>query len=85
MKSQMTIGKKLLISVSALAILTLLLSYQSLSTINKIGGSLQIVANQHARKLELVGAISTDLAKLRTAQRGVIMYTEAKDAAKVLG
>jgi methyl-accepting chemotaxis protein len=83
MKSQMTIGKKLMLGVSALALLTLLPSYQSLSTINKIGGSLAMVVNRDAKRLELVGAISTDLAKLRTAQRGVIMYTEAKNLAKV--
>jgi methyl-accepting chemotaxis protein len=79
----MTIGRKLTIGVTALTLLMLLLSYQSLSAIEKIGGLLKTVANQHAKRLELVGVISTDLAKLRTAQRGVIMYTEAKNPAKV--
>jgi CHASE3 domain sensor protein len=79
----MTIGKKLMIGFSAMAVLTLVLSYASLSAIGKIGGSLETVVHRDAKRLELVGGITTDLAKLRTAQRGVIMYSQAKDRARI--
>jgi methyl-accepting chemotaxis protein len=83
MKSQMTIGKKLMISFSVMALLTLVLSFVSLSAIGKIGGALETTINRDAKRLELVGEITTDLSKLRTAQRGVIMYTQANNRAKV--
>ena len=83
MRRQMTIGKKLTASFAAMALLMLILSYCSLSAIVKVGGLLDAVVNQQSKKLETVGAITTDLAKLRTAQRGVILYTSAKDRARV--
>ena len=83
MRRQMTIGKKLTASFAAMALLMLILSYYSLTAIIKVGGLLDGVVNQQSKRLEMVGAITTDLAKLRTAQRGVILYTSAKDRARV--
>jgi methyl-accepting chemotaxis protein len=79
----MTIGRKLTIGFAGMALLTLVLSYFSLSAIGSLGGSLDMAISQNAKKLDLVGGIETDLAKLRIAQRGVIMYTYAHDTAHV--
>lgn len=61
----------------------LLLSSSSLSAIGTIGGLLNITIEKTATKLQLAGAITSDLAKLRSTQRGTILYTAAKDQNRV--
>ncbi|MGD0580013.1 MAG: methyl-accepting chemotaxis protein, partial [Bryobacteraceae bacterium] len=79
MKSQMTIGKKLMLWVGGLLLLVLALAYSSLSSMGTLGDALDAALNKTAKNTELGGQIETSSAYLRTAQRGVILYSVLKE------
>ena len=83
MKSQMTIGKKLTLSFSALLALLLGLAYSFLSSVGALSADLDKAVHQTARKIELVGQIQTTVSNLRAGQRGLILFSMLKDAPKV--
>jgi methyl-accepting chemotaxis protein len=60
MKSQMTVGKKLTISFSAILALVLLLGYASLSSIATLTASLDTAVNSSAKKLAGAGDFNAD-------------------------
>ena len=83
MKAQMTIGKKLMLAVGGMIVLLLGLAYSALSSIGGLTALLDIAVNKTARKIELVGDLEVAVERLRTAQRGVILYSMLKNTAVV--
>ena len=83
MKSQMTIGKKLMLSFSALLALMLGLAYSSLSSTGTLSAELDTAINKTAKKTELAGQIQTAVSDMRAGQRGLILFSMLKDAPKV--
>jgi methyl-accepting chemotaxis protein len=83
MKSQMTIGKKLMLSFSALLALMLGLAYSSLSSIGTLSAELDTAVNKTAKKTELAGQIKTAVSDMRAGQRGLILFSMLKDTPKV--
>lgn len=75
MKSQMTIGKKLMLCFGGLLVLVFGLAYSSLSAVDTLSDALGTALNQTTKKTELAGQIETSGAYLRNAQRGVILYS----------
>ena len=59
------------------------LGWFSLASAGKLGAVVEGLVHRDARNLELAGAIATDLAKMRTAQRGVIMYSAVNDRERI--
>jgi methyl-accepting chemotaxis protein len=82
-RSQMTIGKKLIGCFVAMLVVTLALGIFSLSAISNLSGSLDTAINKTTRKIELVAAVATSRSDMLAGQRGVILYTYTKDAGGV--
>jgi methyl-accepting chemotaxis protein len=83
MKRQMTIGKKLMLAFGAMLALALGLAYAALSSVGKVGNALDTEINKTAKKVDLANSIITYAYRMRSAQRGVVMYSQLKDPAKV--
>ncbi|MGA2740807.1 MAG: methyl-accepting chemotaxis protein [Bryobacteraceae bacterium] len=83
MKSQMTIGKKLLLSFGAALALTLMVAFSSLHSIGDLGGSLHKVIKVNATKLFLASDISTVMSDFTAEERGIIARSFMKDRATV--
>ncbi len=83
MKSQMTIGKKLMLSFGAMLALTVALAWSALSSIGGLSTALDNEINKTARKAEMAGAFAQAAYEMRAGQRGVVMYTVLKDPSKV--
>lgn len=66
----MTIGRKLTISIAALAALVLGMSYSSLTAIGNLGGDLDHVVNRQVKKMDLSQAMGQDFHELQAAERG---------------
>src|SRR5215475_8839950 len=86
---ELTVGKKLLLSVGSLLVMMIVLGLTSLNSITKLNSSLENSTQRTARRLILVGQIAGAGSDLLAGQRGVLMYSFAKvprgvDAAKVL-
>jgi len=77
--SQMTISKKLLLSLGALVAFVLGLSYVSLSGLNSLNDALELAYSRHAKKLELAGQIDTSSAGLLAAERAILLRAYLKD------
>jgi CHASE3 domain sensor protein len=78
MKSQMTIGKKLLLCFGA--VLTVrLLSISAVSAVSSLKSRFDITVDNTARKIVLADNINTAVSNMLAAQRGLIVMTFAKD------
>ena len=64
--NRFTIGRKLTLGVSALALFLLVLSYTSLRAISTLGGSLDRVVNGTAKKLQLIGEAQQAFQELKS-------------------
>jgi methyl-accepting chemotaxis protein len=82
MKAQMTIGKKLMLSFSALLALMLGLTYSSLSSVGTLSAELDTAVNKTAQKTDLAGQIETAVSEMRVGQRGLILFSMLKDRPK---
>jgi len=78
MRTQMTIGKKLLISVGSLLIMTLALGLASLNSINHLAERLDIATQKTARRMKLAGVIDASGSTMLAGQRGMILYLLSK-------
>jgi methyl-accepting chemotaxis protein/methyl-accepting chemotaxis protein-1 (serine sensor receptor) len=83
MKTQVTIGTKLIGSFAGLLGLTLLLGYFSLSSIGNLAEELQTSSNVTVKKLELASRIDTLEQEMRVHQRGLVMFALMKEPGKV--
>lgn len=83
MRSEMTIGKKLLIGFGGMLALVVGLTYISLTWIGSLNRELEIALNKTAKKTELAAQMDAVNAYLRAGQQGVILYSALKDPAMV--
>jgi len=74
MQSKMTIGKKLLISVGSLLVMSLALGLASLYSINQLAEKLDIATQKTARRMRLAGMIDAAGSEMLAAQRGMLAY-----------
>ena len=79
----MTIGKKLLLSVGAILLMTMLLGVSSLISIGKLSAGLENSTRKTAQQAILVGLIDAAGSDMLAGQRGVILYTLTKVPAGV--
>lgn len=82
MKSQMTIGKKLMLGFGVTLALVFALAYSSLSSIGSLGKELDLTA-VGGHKMFLMGQMDAAVSDMRVGQRGVVMYSMMKDPARV--
>jgi len=83
MKSQMTIGKKLMLGFGALLAVVIGVAYSSLSAIGTLSTELDEAVNKTVRKTELAGQIQTAVSDMRAGQRALVLFSMLKDAPKV--
>ncbi len=81
--SQMTLGRKLLISTSAILAMIAALGAWSLWSVNSLRQAVERVAAVTARKSQLAHMIDAAASDMLAAQRGVLLYTYAKAPAEV--
>lgn len=74
MKSQMTIGKKLILGYVAMLAAALLLAASSLYSLGHVGAELDKTVNNTGKKVALIGEIQANLFKMRSCQRGVMLF-----------
>jgi methyl-accepting chemotaxis protein len=65
MRKHLTIGQKLSASFGVVLALALLLSYSSLATVSRLGGSLAVAVNRDAKVADLIGEIKLDLREMK--------------------
>lgn len=83
MHAQMTIGKKLLISVGSLLVMTLALGLASLYSIYQLADRLDIATQKTARRMKLAGMIDAAGSDMLAGQRGMIAYCFGKNKAGI--
>ncbi|MCX6629581.1 MAG: methyl-accepting chemotaxis protein [Candidatus Solibacter sp.] len=81
MRSQMTIGKKLMLSFGGMLVVVLGLAYSSLSSISSLGAELREVVSLEAKKLDLTGQLPRDLTDMDAAQRSAGWRASVNDPA----
>jgi methyl-accepting chemotaxis protein len=82
---KLTVGKRILASFASMLGLSLIASYYAIVTVRDVKGVADHVLTRSAKALDIVGALNTGLANARFAQRGVILYSMAKDPKEVSG
>jgi len=65
MRTRLTIGQKLTASFGVVLFVTLLLSYSSLATVSRLGGSLAVAVNRDPKIVDLIGEIKLDLQEMK--------------------
>jgi methyl-accepting chemotaxis protein len=85
MGSQMTIGKKLMLSVGAMLLMLLALAASSLYSIAGLDNELDMAANRTGKKLDIAGALATKASDMLSFERGVLVRLGMKDVAKAEG
>jgi methyl-accepting chemotaxis protein len=84
-KTQMTIGKKLMLSIGAMLLALLALAAASLYSISTLGDELNKTASQTSRKLDTFGAMATNASEMLSFERGVLVRLSMKDLPKAGG
>ena len=83
MKSNATVGAKVLIALSAVLLLTTIFSaYSSVSSIRDLNDRFVFAIEKTARKMELGGKIAAISSEMYSSQRAVIIAVFLKDAAR---
>ena len=72
--SQMTIGKKLMLGFGVLLVVALGLAGSGLYWVGSMKGTFDEVMNKTARKVILIGDLQADLFRMRSCQRGVMLF-----------
>ncbi len=74
MKSQMTIGKKLMLGYAGMLLVAVVLAVSALYSIGSLGADLDQAINREGKKVFLVGEIQSNLFKMRSSHRGVMLF-----------
>ena len=82
MKSNWTISRKLGISFGALIVLLAGLGLSSLNALGNLRAALETTGGKTARKIELAGIINEAKSDMVAAERGMVMFTFAKQSAE---
>ncbi len=77
----MTIGKKMALSLVAMLLVTLVLGISSLYSIGKLSASFDTTVNITVKKVILSDAMNDARSNMLAGQRGVLMYSFAKNSA----
>jgi hypothetical protein len=72
-QQQMSFGKKLTIAFGAMFIATLALSISSWTGISTLRDELDFAANKTEKKLKLISDATTDIAEMRSFERGILV------------
>jgi methyl-accepting chemotaxis protein len=83
--SQMTIGKKMMLSVGAMLLTLAVLAGTSLRSISGLDNELDIMGNKTAKKIDLAGAISVHTSEMLSFERGSLVRVAMKDLPKAEG
>jgi methyl-accepting chemotaxis protein len=83
MKSTMTLGTKLTAAFGAVLVLSIAISLLGAGWMGGLKNRFDRTVDSTARKIELAGVINTAESDMFAAQRGVVLYTFAKDQARV--
>ena len=81
MKSQMTIGKKLMLAFGAVMALVFGLAYSSLNSIGNLAKELNTTGTLTARKAQIAADLALNAANMSQGQRGLVSYAVLKDPA----
>src|SRR6478672_289253 len=79
-KRTLTFGAKLGISAGILGIVIVLLAWVGLHELSAMSDTLHLTIDVNARKANLAGALNTAESDMAAAERGVILFSYAKDA-----
>ena len=82
MNSQMTIGKKLMLSFAVLMVLMVALSLTFLSVVDTLKGSFDTAVDKTTRKMILAADMDDATSDMLVAQRGMMLWAFVKDDAK---
>ena len=82
-KSSWTIGAKIALSAGALAAALALLAVCGLWALGSTNAAFEHATNNTARKIELAGQMAASISKMAAGQRGLVLFTYAKEPAKV--
>ncbi len=74
----MTIGKKLMLGFAAMLLVALSLGGGYLYSVGSLGGALQTATNLDAKKIFLASEMEGQLFRLRSCQRGVMLFSVEK-------
>jgi len=78
--SQLTIGKKLLLGFGALLVVGLTLAGAYLYSVGSLAGELKTATEVTARKIFLTSEMQGHLFRMRTAVRGILLFSEVKNS-----
>jgi methyl-accepting chemotaxis protein len=81
--SQMTIGKKLMISFGTILALVIALSYAYLSATSNLGKAVLDAYEVNGKKLDLSGQITNWGGEMAAFEKGIVLRAYTKDAAKM--
>jgi methyl-accepting chemotaxis protein/methyl-accepting chemotaxis protein-1 (serine sensor receptor) len=76
---KLTVGQSIIGCFAVILALSLIASYSAVSTVRAVQEVADQSLTRSARALDIVGALNTSLANVRFCQRGVILYSIAKD------
>src|ERR1035437_2177865 len=79
----MTIGKKLMICIGSISVLTLVLGVTSLTSITQLSTSMHQSTGSTAKKRQLAGNIDAAGSDMLGAQRGILLYGFTKSPANL--
>ncbi len=82
--SQITIGNKLILCFAALIVVVLSLGGSYVYSVQSLAGELRIVTDQTAKKLYLSAEMEAQLYRMRSCQRGVMLFSLEKLPEKAL-
>jgi methyl-accepting chemotaxis protein len=85
MNSQMTIGKKLMLSVGAMLMALLALAGSALYSISEMDNELDTAANKSGKKLDIAGSLATTASDMLSFERGVLVRLGMKDVPRAEG
>ena len=80
-QNQMSFGKKLMIAFGAMFVATLALSIAAWTGINGLHDELDFAANNTEKKLKIISDATTDIAEMRSFERGVLVRVAMRDIA----
>jgi methyl-accepting chemotaxis protein len=83
MRTEVSLGMKLMAGFSVMLALTLVLSYTALTSLGGMKSSFDATVDNTAKKIMLADQINTAESDMFAFQRGVVLYAYIKDSAKM--
>ena len=83
MNTRITFGKKLTLAFGGILVLFGVMTYAALSGLSRVKHVVDVGTEKSVPELKLLGVIDTAKSNMAMAQRGIVLYAIAKDAAHV--